>query len=131
MSEQDAKMVKRLDALLLEEGPETPAQVRERLEREGVNVKAIVERVKANAGAAYREILAENAKQRKVEKAGTIGSIFGNLANLKREQLINLLRDAANGAFGSAVMARCRNQDAENLSEEDLRTLLQDIESTL
>ena len=131
MSEYHVKMLKNLDKVLFDDVGETPAEVRQRLEKEGVDVKALVTRIKTAAGAAYREVLAEEAKEAGLRGAKSKGHIFGSLVGLGRDRLLELIRAAASGQFGPEVMARCRNQDAERLSEDDLRTLLEDIESTM
>jgi hypothetical protein len=131
MSEYHVKMLKNLDKVLFEDVGETPAEVRQRLEKEGVDVKALVARIKSSAGAAYRELLAEQAKEKQLRTATSKGHIFGSLVGLGRDKLLELVDAAAGGQFGPEVMARCRNQDPEKLSEDDLRTLLEDIESTI
>jgi len=52
MSKNHVKMLKNLDKVLLDDAGETPAEVRQRLEAEGVDVKGLVARVKAAAGEA-------------------------------------------------------------------------------
>lgn len=134
MSESHVKLLKNLDRILFDDAGETPAQVRQRLEAEGVDVKGLVARIKSAAGTAYREALAEQAQEAQSQSTRGRGSIFGDLSGLALPQLVDLVRAAASGRFGAEVMARtarCRNQDAGKLSEADLRTLLEDIESTL
>jgi hypothetical protein len=131
MSEDHVKMLKNLDKVLFDDVGETPAEVRQRLEKEGVDVEALVVRIKAKAGAAYRELLAEEAKEKQSRTAKSKGHIFGNLIGVGRNKLLEMIDAAATGQFGPEVMARCRNQDPEKLSEDDLRTLLEDIESTI
>jgi hypothetical protein len=131
MSKDHVKLLKNLDKLLLDDVGETPAEVRRRLEQEGVNVKELVARVKAAAGEAYRQQLAAEAKREEVESSRVKGRVFGNLVGVGREKLLELVEAAAGGAFGPVAMARCRNQKPGDLSEEDLRTLLEDIESTI
>lgn len=131
MSEDHVRTVKNLDKILLDDAGETPAQVRQRLEAEGIDVKGLIARIKSAAGAAYREALTEQAKEAQSQTAKSRGSIFGNLAGLGRGKLFELIKAAAAGQYGPEVMARCRNQNPENLSDEDLRTLLEDIETTM
>jgi hypothetical protein len=131
MSEYHVKMQKNLDKVLFDDVGETPAEVRQRLKEEGVDVESLVARVKAAAGAAYREMLIEEAKGEQSQRLKSKGRIFGNLVELGRDKLLELIDAAARGRFGVEVMARCRNQDAERLSEDDLRTLLEDIEATI
>jgi hypothetical protein len=131
MSEYHVKMLKNLDKVLFDDVGETPSEVRQRLEKEGADVKALVARIKTAAGSAYRELLAEEAKEKQLRTAKSKGHIFGNLVGLGRDKLLELVDAAAGGQFGPEVMARCRNQDPEKLPEDDLRTLLEDIESTI
>jgi hypothetical protein len=130
MSDEDAKLVKNLDRLLFEDIGEEPEEVRRRLEAKGVDVKGLIARVKAVAGDAYREALRDEAAQEQRRFKQKKGSIFGDLAGLGREKLIELIRAVQAGEYGKEVMARCRNQQPEKLSETDLRTFLEDIEST-
>jgi hypothetical protein len=130
MSKNHVKMLKNLDKVLFDDGGETPAEVRQRLEMEGVDVKALVARVKGAAGEAYRQHLTAKAKSAQAEAAKSKGKVFGDLVGIGREKLLELIHAAARGDYGGVVMARCRNQNPEALSDEDLRTLLEDIEST-
>jgi hypothetical protein len=131
MSEYHREMLRNLDKVLFDDTGETPTGVRHRLEAEGVDVKGLIARVKAAAGEAYRQRLVVEAEQARVEVAESKGKVFGNLVGLGREKLIELIQNAARGNYGQAIMARCRNQETDKLSEEDLRTLLEDIESTI
>jgi hypothetical protein len=131
MSNEDAELVKNLDRLLFEDSGEKPEEVRRRLEVEGVNVKGLIARVKAAASDAYREALREEATQEQDRLKQKKGSIFGNLAGLGREKLVELIQAVQAGEYGKEVMARCRNQQPEELSETDLRSFLEDIESTV
>lgn len=131
MSENHVKTLKNLDMVLFDDAGETPADVRRRLEAEGVDVKGLVARIKAVAGDAYRQRLADDAKQFKSEAGRAKGRVFGSLVGLGRETLLALINAAAGGTYGQVAMARCRNQSPEGLSDEDLRSLLEDIESTI
>lgn len=114
MSNEHTKLVKNLDRLLFEDTGEEPEEVRRRLEAEGVNVKGLIARVKAAAGDAYREALRHEAAQEQRRLEQKKGSIFGDLAGLGREKLIELIRAVQAGEYGEQVMARCRNQQPES-----------------
>lgn len=131
MNKNHVKMLKNLDKVLFDDAGETPAEVRQRLEAEGVDVKGLVARVKAAAAEAYRERLVAEARQAQVEASKTKGKIFGNVVGLGRQKLLELIQAAASGGYGPVATARCRNQKPDQLSDEDLRTLLEDIESTI
>jgi hypothetical protein len=131
MNKNHVKMLKNLDKVLFDDAGETPAEVRQRLEAEGVDVKGLVARVKAAAAEAYRERLVAEARQAQVETSKTKGKIFGNVVGLGRQKLLELIQAAASGGYGPVATARCRNQKPDQLSDEDLRTLLEDIESTI
>lgn len=131
MSDDHVNMLKNLDKVLFDDAGETPAEVRQRLEAEGVDVKGVVARVKAAAAEAYRQRLVAEAHRAQNEASKAKGRIFGNLIGLGREKLLELIQVAANGGYGPVATARCRNQKPDQLSDEDLRTLLEDIESTI
>jgi hypothetical protein len=131
MSDEHVELLKNLDRLLFEDAGETSGDVRRRLESEGVDVKGLIDRVTSAAGAAYREALVDQAKEEETRRRQSRGSVFGHLAQLSREKLLELIRAAEAGEYGGAIMARCRNQKVQDLSETDLRTFLEDLESTL
>jgi hypothetical protein len=82
MSEDHVKMLKNLDKVLFDDVGETPAEVRQRLKKEGVDVEALVVRIKAKAGAAYRELLAEEAKEKQSRTANRKGTFLATLSEL-------------------------------------------------
>ncbi len=131
MSEDHVKMLKDLDKVLFNDAGETPAEIRQRLEAEGADVNGLVARVKDALGAAYRQRLIAEAKKAQAEASKSKGKVFGDLVGISRQKLLEFLQAAASGQYGEAIMARCRNQNPEGLSDEDLRTLLEDIESTM
>lgn len=131
MSDEQVKLVKNLDKLLFDDAGETAEAVRQRLESEGIDVQGLVARVRAAAGQAYRETLVEEANEEQSRLQEDRGSIFGNLAELGRDKLLELVRAAAGGQYGAAITARCRNQQPEKLSDADLKSLLEDIEATI
>src|SRR4051794_21427767 len=120
MSEDQVRMLKNLDKVLFDDAGETPGEVRQRLEAEGGDVKGLITRVKSAAGKAYRQALAEEAKRAHTQAEHSKGSVFGSLVGIGRDKLIELIRAAATGRYGPVAMARCRNQDSEKLSEDDL-----------
>lgn len=95
MSDEQVKLVKNLDKLLFDDAGETAEAVRQRLESEGINVQGLVARVRAAAGQAYREALVEEANEEQSRLHRDRGSIFGNLAELGRDKLLELIRAAA------------------------------------
>jgi len=131
MSTNYVKMLKNYEKVLFDDVVETPAEIQHRLEAEGVNVKGFVEQVKAAAGEAYRQRLIIEAREAQAEAKKSKGSVFGDLVGYSRAQLLDLIKAASGGGYGQIAMARCRNQKPDELSEEDLRTLLEDIELTL
>ncbi len=91
MSDEHVKLLKNLDKLLFEDAGEKPEEVRRRLEAEGVDVKGLIARVKATAGEAYRKSLVEEAEKEECRRKDLRGSVFGNLAELGREKLLELM----------------------------------------
>ena len=130
MSDENVNLVKNLDKLLFED-TESVVELRKRLESEGVDVATLVARVREASAEAYRAALRDEAQADKEQRQDKRGRLFGDLTSLGRDKLLDLLDKASRGELGQPAMARCRNQKAENMSESDLRSLLEDIESTI
>ena len=104
------------------------ADLRKKLTEEGVNVDQFL----AMADVAFRHGLQEGVRQQsaqaKARAAVLKGTLFGSLVGKSREALIALYESATAGNYGSEAMARCRNKNAEALTDDELRSWLEDIE---
>jgi hypothetical protein len=84
------------------------------------------------ADEAFRKGLQENVKRQAAQaKARAVvlkGAMFGQLIGKARSELLALYQAASMGQYGAATRARCRNKNAEEMTDEELRSWLEDIE---
>ena len=127
MSTNYQKAAQNLERALLEDTNLTEAELRQKLSGEGVDVDGFLKRFDAT----FRKSIQARAKQEAVEaKARAFaarGSLFGRIVET-RENLLALVQEAIAGRFGAEVMARCRNKDPNEMSDNELRSWLEDIE---
>jgi hypothetical protein len=106
----------------------TAAELQKKLSDEGVDVKKFL----AGTEEAFRKGLQRGMKakaaQAKARSAVLKGSLFGDLAAKARVDLLALCQAASGGQYGAAIRARCRNKNAEAMTDEELRSWLEDIE---
>jgi hypothetical protein len=102
--------------------------LRKKLSDEGVDVTRFL----AGADGAFRKGLQQGVKRQAIQaKARAVvlrGSIFGQLVGKARSELLALYEAASMGQYGAATRARCRNKNAEQMTDEELRSWLEDIE---
>jgi hypothetical protein len=130
MQDDPVQTIKRLEASLIDTFGESPAEIRKELESGGVDVTSFMTRLRGVVRKGYQHQM-RLKNQETCEKANsTLGSIFGDLSALGGEQLRSLIAQVLNGGFGSLAQsaARCRNYQGDQLSDEDIRSWLQDVE---
>lgn len=113
MIKDHVKMLKNLDKVLLDDAGETPAEVRQRLEADGVDVKGLIARIKGAAGEAYRQRLTADARQAQVEATKSKGKVFGNLVSVGREKLLELIQAALPRTRGKSPSIKLLESVAE------------------
>src|ERR1043165_4918047 len=122
------KAAKNLRDAVVDNSHLTTADVRKKLSEEGVDVTRFLTR----ADEAFRRGLQEGVKaeaaQGKARAAVLKGSMFGQLAGKVRSELMALHQAAQMGQYGAATRARCRNKNAEDMTDDELRSWLEDIE---
>ena len=104
------------------------AELRKKLTEEGVNVDQFLARTDVAFRHGLQEGVRRQSAQAKARAAVLKGTLFGSLVGKSREALIALYESATAGNYGSEAMARCRNKNAEALTEDELRSWLEDIE---
>ena len=129
MKPKNLPLEKLEQALASHEG-ETKEQTIANLRAKGINTDALIAKVRATVQKGYSTKLKEIAEREKAQVSQSPNR-FGNLATLTREamlQLVEQLRSGARGAgFQQAVVARCRNKQPTELTEDELRTWLEDL----
>ena len=119
---------KNLRKAVLDNSHMSVAELQKKLSDERVDIKRFL----AGADEAFRKGL-QRGMQAKVARAKARsavlkGSLFGDLARKMRADLLALCQAASAGQYGSAIRARCRNKNAEGLTDGELRSWLEDIE---
>jgi hypothetical protein len=122
------KAGKNLEEAILDNSHMSMAELQKEVSDKGVDVKRFL----AGADEAFRKGLQGGMKAKaahaKARSAVLKGSVFGNLAGKVRADLLVLCQAASAGQYGTAIRARCRNKNAEALTDEELRSWLEDIE---
>jgi len=122
------KAAKNLREAVVDNSHLSAEELRKKLSDEGVDVNRFL----ARADEAFRKGLQQGVKaqatQAKAQAAVLKGSIFGQLAGKVRSELLALHHAAQMGQYGAATRARCRNKNAEEMTDDELRSWLEDIE---
>lgn len=128
MSTDYRKAAKNLSNAVYDNSHLSAAELRQKLTDEGVDVDAFLRRADAAFRMGLQEQIRQQSAQAKARAAVLKGTRFGSLIGKSREALLALYQAATAGQHGSEAMARCRNKNAENLSDDELRSWLEDIE---
>ncbi len=122
-----------LEAFLTDESQSKADTVKD-LRSMGVDTKTLFARVESIVQQSYSEQLRLIAEREQAERRNVPGFLM-NLANMTRDNMLALFEQVSDGSFGpeykSAALARCRNKDASALTDEELRSWLEDIGSVL
>jgi hypothetical protein len=104
------------------------------LRLQGVDPEALFARVQRIVREGYSTQLRLVAEQEKLSRASA-PSFLDQLAAMSRDAMLAVFERVANGDFGSeyrtAALARCRSKDASGLTDEELRSWLEDIGDVL
>jgi hypothetical protein len=130
MNENHQQALRALDALLADDADMSVPELRAELEAEGVNVDAFLAKFSKTVRQSYQQRVRLAAEADARTRAGAT-SLFGELKPKTKTELIAICDQLMNGVFGvklqQAAMARCRNHQGKDLSEEELRSWLEDI----
>lgn len=130
MQDDPIQTIKRLEASLLDTSGESPADLRKELETSGVDVTNFLSRLNGVVRKGYQHQMRLQNEAASQQANATIGSLFGDLSALAGEHLRRLIAQVLSGGFGQVAQAaaRCRNYQGAELSEEDIRSWLRDVE---
>lgn len=122
-----------LEAFLIDDSL-SKKDVTKELRLQGVDTEAFFDRVKRIVREGYSAQLRLAAEQEQSSRS-TAPGFLAQLATMSREAMLAMFERVANGEFGaeyrSAALARCRNKDASGLTDEELRSWLEDIGDVL
>jgi hypothetical protein len=122
------KAAKKLRDAVSDNSHMSAAELRTKLTEEGVDVGQFLTRVDVAFRRGLQEGVRQQSAQAKARAAVLKGTLFGSLVGKTREALVALYEAATAGNYGSEAMARCRNKNAEALTDDELRSWLEDIE---
>lgn len=119
-----------LEDILAEMEGQSSEEMAADLRKAGINTDAFLKRANKVMQEQYRKHLHELAEEEQ-QIAHVVPSFFADVAKMSREELMMSFATLQNGSMGEtykqAALARCRNKDTAELSDEDLRSWLQDI----
>jgi len=128
MSADYRKAAKNLRDAVMDNSHLSAPELRQKLTEEGVDVDQFLNRVDVAFRQGVQEGVRLKSAQAKARAAVLKGTLFGSLVGKSREALIALYEAATAGNYGAEAMARCRNKRAEALTDDELRSWLEDIE---
>lgn len=122
-----------LEAFLTDDSLSKKDAVKE-LRMQRVDTEALFDRVQRIVREGYSTQLRLAAEQEQASRESAPG-FLAQLATMSRDAMLAVFEKVANGEFGSeyqtAALARCRNKDASGLTDEELRSWLEDIGDVL
>ena len=122
--------LEKLEQALGGHGNETKDQTIANLKAKGINTDALIAKIRATVQKGYSTKLKAMA-EREQRETSKQPNRFGNLAILTREAMLQLVERLRSGAMGTgfqqAIVARCRNKQPTVLTEDELRTWLEDL----
>ena len=128
MTTKYQKAAQNLEKVLLEDSNLSAPELRKKLADEGVNVDQFLKRFDAAFRKGVQSKAKREASEAKSRAAAVRGSRFGHLVDKTRQELLLLIQAAKAGQFGAELLARCRNKDASAMTDDELRSWLEDIE---
>lgn len=122
------KAAKNLREAVVDNSHLSAEELRKKLGDEGVNVNQFLTRADESFRKGLQQGVKAQATQAKARAAVLKGSMFGQLAGKVRSELLALHQAAQMGQYGAATRARCRNKNADEMTDDELRSWLEDIE---
>ena len=125
---------KTLHNFLYDVSDQSKADAVKELESHGVEVPNFFSRIQRTVQSAYMSQLGNIAAQEQAE-AKKQPSFMKNVSDMTKEQILALVEQIRSGVFGSdygsLAIARCRNNDPNEMTVEELRSWLEDLGDTL
>ena len=123
-----------LEAFLADTEGESKADDLADLKKLGVNIDDFLARVEATVEKGYSSQLRALAARER-EKSSSKPAFMGTLAVMSRQAMLDCFEKLRCGDFGDKyrdlALARCRNKEASELTDEELRSWLEDVSQVL
>lgn len=127
------KRLESLEDFLADTEGEPQAETLRELRAQGVDTKQFFQRVQKTVDEGYSRQLRELAARE--QQRQTTPSFLDSLSEMGRAAMLDCFERIRSGALGGryqqAAVARFRNKDASELTDEELRSWLEDIGETL
>lgn len=124
----------RLEAFLADTDGESQADDLADLKSMGIDVDTFLARVEATVQKGYSQQLQALADSQREEERSMPAFLEG-LETMSRQAMLECFKSLHNGVFGTRyrklALARCRNKDASELTDDELRSWLQDVGDVL
>jgi len=134
MSKNYRKALENLDLFLADTEGQTPEEVAKELKDQGVDVEKFLTNIKGVVRKGYQGQLKAAAAAERQSTVRYRRGRFGDLATKTKKELLSIIAEVQAGIFGTALgqaaVARFRNRDNTTLSEEDLRSWLEDLDAS-
>ncbi len=131
MKKDYQKAARALDALLTDDTEMSIDELKEDLENQGVDVKAYLAKFRVTVRKSYQQRIRSSAEKANKTAEAEKNSLFGDLLHKSKEELLAIREQIIKGDFGVTLqktcVARCRNSQSSEVSEEELRSWLEDI----
>lgn len=122
------KRIDHLESVLSNNESQSKAETLAELRAQGIDTDNFIVRVKRVVQEQYTKALRDLAT---TESANSPPTFLAGIAKLSRDAMLDLFGRLQRGEFGNEyrqmTLARCRNKDASQLSDDELRSWLQDI----
>ena len=134
MNNNHQKSLRALDALLADDADMSVTELRAEIAAQEVNVDEFVARFAKTVRQGYQARIRLAADASSAKARATKMTLFGDLARKTKAQLIEIREKVMNGEYGAVLQrtagARCRNHQGEEVSEDELRSWLEDISAS-
>ncbi len=130
MKDDPIQTIKRLEDSLIDTSGESPTEIRKELEAGGVDVNRFLAQLKGVVRKGYQHQMRMQNEMAAERANSAVGVLFGDLSTLASAQLRDLIGKVLGGGFGAVAQsaARCRNYQGNELSDDEIRSWLRDIE---
>ena len=134
MNKNHQKALRALDALLADDADMSVAELRAELTAQGVNVDEFLVRFSKTVRQGYQRRIRLAAEAATTKARAEKSSLFGDLTRKTKAELLAIREQVMNGVFGAVLQttanARCRNQQGTEVSENELRSWLEDLSAS-
>lgn len=134
MNRNHHKALQALDALLVDDADMSVTELRAELETQGINVDEFLSRFSKTVRQGYQRRVHLEAEVATATAQAAKSNLFGDLTQKPKAELLAIRDQVINGFFGTVLqntaIARCRNQQGEEVSEIELRSWLEDISAS-